>query len=85
VGGGGGGDSLTASVGGGGGLFCDCAGMQLPFWQVPSEQGVPSSFGLHFPALQTFLPFFFSQSPFSHFSHSSQSFLHLPDSAARTA
>src|SRR5215208_6240909 len=41
--------------------------MHPPFRHVPSLQAVPFGFGLHLPFLQTFLPFFFLQSPFWHF------------------
>ena len=55
---------------------------QVPLWHVPTLQAVPLSFALHLPFLQRFLPFFFSQSPLSHFAHSPHFGLHLPDLAA---
>ena len=57
--------------------------VHAPFWQVAPPAGalhaVPFALGLHLPCLQTFLPFFFSQSPLWHFSHSLHFGWHLPD------
>jgi hypothetical protein len=58
--------------------------MQLPLWQVPPLHAVPSAFGLIFPALQLFLPFFRSHLPFLQVSHSPGFRLHLPELAAVT-
>src|SRR5215216_8021603 len=55
--------------------------MHPPFWHVPTLQAVPFALGLHLPRLQTFLPFFLWHLPFSHFAHSPQAGLHVPDFA----
>ena len=56
--------------------------MQLPSWQVPTEQGVPLSLALHLPFLHFFPCLVFSQLPFLHFWHSPHRGLHLPPAAA---
>src|SRR5919112_586464 len=86
--------------GGGGDDGCDCvpvppAGSRVrtvlssgathrPLWHDPALQGVPAAFGLIFPALQLFFPFFRSHLPFLQVSHSPGFRLHLPELEADT-